>query len=219
MEYNELNVSTRNVENPTTKALRRQGLMPAVVYGYHKDTLPLTIDMKEWRNLLNDISSQSLISLVIDGDTSKQKTVMIKDLQRQPVSQKYVHADFYEVDMKKEITVNIPVHAVGTSKGEEAGGTLQIIRRELEVRCLPGNIPEAFEIDVSSLEIGDAIHVDEIETGEGVELVWDANFTVIAVAAPTAEEVPEEEEAGEGEEGEEGAGEEAGGEEGGEESE
>ncbi|MDY6904909.1 MAG: 50S ribosomal protein L25 [Thermodesulfobacteriota bacterium] len=217
MAYSELNVSTRNIDGLSAKALRRQGLMPAVVYGYHKETQSLTVNLKEWRNLLNDISSQSLISLVIDGDTAQQKTVMIKDLQRHPVSQKFVHADFYEVDMKKEIVVSIPVHTSGTSKGEEEGGTLQIIRRELDVRCLPANIPESIEIDVSNLEIGDAIHVEELETEEGVELVYDINFTVISVAAPTLEEEPEEEEEGlEGEEGEAAEDEEAGDEEGGE---
>jgi len=197
METNELNAKNRGIAStPSPKALRRSGLMPAVLYGQGRAPLTLTVDMNEFKNLLNHVTSQSLIHLSIEGTP---KTVMIKDLQRHPVSRKFIHADFYEVDMTKEIHLNIPVEVVGESRGVvEDDGVLQIIRRELEVICLPGNIPETIEIDISDLGIGDSIHISEISVGEDVALAWDAeeesDYTIIAIAAPTLEEEPEEEE-------------------------
>ncbi len=195
METNALNGKNRVIENtPSPKALRRHGLMPAVVYGQGRQPMTLTVDMNEFKNLLNHVTSQSLIHLSVDGDT---KTVMIKDLQRHPVSRKFIHADFYEVDMTKEIHLNIPVVVTGEAQGVvDDGGVLQIIRRELEVICLPGNIPETIEVDVSELGIGDAIHISQIAVGDKVSLAWDeeeeADYTVITIAAPTLEEEEEE---------------------------
>ncbi|MFP4445960.1 MAG: 50S ribosomal protein L25 [Desulfosudaceae bacterium] len=202
METNALNANNRGIENsPSPKALRRSGLMPAVLYGQGRAPMTLTVDMNEFKNLLNHVTSQSLIHLSIEGNT---KTVMIKDLQRHPVSRKFIHADFYEVDMTKEIHVNIPVEVVGESRGVvEDDGVLQIIRRELEVICLPGNIPETIKIDISDLGIGDSVHISQVSVGEDVTLAWDAeeesDYTIIAIAAPTVEEEPEEEELEEGE--------------------
>ncbi len=201
-----LTVESRNVKNePNSRALRRSGLMPAVIYGQGRSPLHLKVNMKNFNNLLNYVTSQSLIHMTVEGEESASKTVMIKDLQRHPVTRKFIHADFYEVDMAKEIHINIPVDMVGEAPGVEEGGILQIIRRELEVVCLPGNIPETIEIDVSHLNIGDSVHVSEISLGENVQLMWDpeeeSDYTVIAVAAPTIEEEPTEEELEEGEEG------------------
>lgn len=187
MELKELKVKTRPAKGGATpKALRREGFVPAVVYGYKKDPVTLVVNGHEFRTLLKETSHQGLLSLNID-DGSASKTVMIKEIQKHPVSLNLVHADFYEVDMKKRITTHVPVVPVGTCKGEKEGGVLQLIRRELEVRCLPARIPESIEIDVSDLDIGDAIHVADLQAAEGVELVHESNFTIIAVAAPSKE--------------------------------
>lgn len=201
-----LTVESRDIQSePNPKALRRNGLFPAVIYGQGRSPLHLKVDMNNFNNLLNHVTSQSLIHMTVEGDGGTSKTVMIKDLQRHPLTRKFVHADFYEVDMAKEIHINIPVDTVGESPGVEEGGILQIIRRELEVVCLPGNIPETIEIDVSHLNIGDSVHISEISLGEKVQLMWDpeeeSDYTVLAVAAPSIEEEPTEEELEEGEEG------------------
>ena len=109
--------------------------------------------------------------------------------------------------MKRKLTVTIPIVVTGISKGVEAGGVLQIIRRELDVNCLPSAIPEQITIDVTDLDIGDSVHVDELELEGDVEIPFDANFTIMTVVVPKVveEEVEEEEEGAEGEEGEEGA--------------
>lgn len=213
MEIRSLRAHTRQIESgPTPKALRRSGLMPAVVYGQGKTPLMLSIDMNEFKNLLNHITSQSLISLDVEGDTTASKTVMIKELQRHPVSRKFIHADFYEVDMKKKIHVHVPISTVGETEGVAKGGTLEIIRRTLEVICLPGDIPESITVNISGLGIGDAIHISQVITEGDVKLAWDKNiesdYAVVTVAAPTIEKTPEveaaEAAAAEGEEGGEG---------------
>jgi large subunit ribosomal protein L25 len=134
-------------------------------------------------------------------------------LQQHPVSGNFLHADFYEIDMKEKIAVMVPIITVGKSKGVEMGGLLQVIRREIEVLCLPTEIPESFEIDITDLEIGDSVHVDEITTDETVEIPYDVNFTLLTVVSPKIEEEPEEEDEAEIEAGEEGEAEEAEGEE------
>ena len=198
METNLLKAKTRLTEGgPTPNALRKSGLMPAVVYGQGKTPLTLAIDMNDFKNLLNHITNQTLISLDVEGDTTLSKTVMIKEMQRHPVSRRFIHADFYEVDMTKTLHINVPVNVTGKSMGVEDGGTLQVIRRSLEVICLPGNIPESIDVDISGLGIGDSIHISEIVTSDDVKLAWDsveeADYTVITIAAPTVEEAPEEE--------------------------
>jgi large subunit ribosomal protein L25 len=133
---------------------------------------------------------------------------MIKEHQVHPVSGDLIHSDFYEVDMKRQIKVMVPVVTTGKSAGVEEGGMLNIVRRELEVFCLPGDIPESIEIDISGMTIGDSVHLEDVPLGENVEVATDVNYTVVTVLSPKVEEEEvaeeEEEELEEGEEGEEG---------------
>jgi large subunit ribosomal protein L25 len=188
------------------KAMRREGRIPAVLYGADAEAVTLSVDMKELKTLFRKSGSgYQLISLVL-GEEGAKKQVMIKELQTDPVTASYLHADFYEVTMDRKIAVNVSVIATGISKGVEEGGVLQIIRRELEVLCFPNKVPESIEIDITELEIGDSVHIDEIAMEEGVETTAEGNFTVLTIGAPQKieEEVEEEEEGLEGEEGEEG---------------
>lgn len=200
-----------------SRTLRRQGEMPAVLYGASIDNMPLSVDIHEMQLLLNKVSpSQALLDLQIESDAKDKKTVMIKELQIDPVKFNYLHIDFYEVKMDQQISTTVPIVAVGTSKGVEEGGVLQIIRRELEVNCLPGDIPEQIEIDITELDVGDSVHVEDIKLDKEIEIPYETNFTILTVVSPAMEkeEEPEAEEGEEGEEGEvEGEGEaEAGGE-------
>jgi large subunit ribosomal protein L25 len=132
---------------------------------------------------------------------------MIKELQNHPVSGNFLHIDFYEIDMQRKINVMIPVVVKGHAKGVEAGGLLQIIRRDIEVLCMPGDIPEAFEIDITDLDVGDSVHIEEIPLGDNIEIPADVNFTILTIVSPKTEAVAEEEEEEEALEGEEAAGE------------
>jgi large subunit ribosomal protein L25 len=211
----ELTATLRSeVGNGPARQLRMQGKMPAVLYGPKTEPVLLAVDIKELETALKEGSlAQSIFNLSVDGAKKKASAVMIRELQRHPVSGNFLHADFYEIDMKEKIAVMVPIITVGKSKGVEMGGLLQVIRREIEVLCLPTEIPESFEIDITDLEIGDSVHVDEITTDETVEIPYDVNFTLLTVVSPKIEEEPEEEDEAEIEAGEEGEAEEAEGEE------
>ncbi len=214
MELIELKTNIRtSIGNGPARVLRRNKQIPAVLYGMGTETVLLSVDISDLEQVLKESSaSQLLLNLVIQNGKTYTKTVMIKELQIHPVSRDFLHVDFYEIVMDRKIKVNIPVVTRGKSEGVEQGGMLQIIRRELEVLCLPFEIPEQIEIDITNLEIGDSVHVNDISLEGNAEIQADVNFTMLTILSPTAaeEEVSEEE----GEEGEEGVAEEAAAEEG-----
>lgn len=175
--------------NGPARALRRGGRIPAVLYGPETGALLLSVNIHEFELILkNHNINQMVLNLVIQNGESSTRPVMIKELQAHPVSKKLIHVDFYEISMTRKIWVNVPVVVGGKSIGEERGGIVQVVRRELEVLCLPGEIPESIVLDISSLDIGDAIHVEEVKLPEGVEISADTNFTVVTVTSPKAEE-------------------------------
>ena len=204
MELIELKTQMRKSSgNGPARALRRQGHIPAVLYGPGKEPILLSVEKSAFEQVLKKgKASQILLSLIIKNGRNKKRTVMIKELQTTPVSRNYLHIDFYEVAMDRKIRVNVPVVPIGQAIGVEEGGILQVVRRELEVLCLPTNIPEAFEIDITALDIGDSIHVEDIPHDEDVEIPVEVNFTVITVSSPKVEAIEEAEEAEEGEEAE-----------------
>ena len=184
------------------RTLRREGRIPAVLYGPKTDAMMLSIDFKEFEQIVKKANIGSvLLNLQIQNGETLTRPAMIKELQTNPVSGAFLHIDFYEIDMQRKINVSVPVVTRGKSAGVEEGGLLQIVRREIELFCLPTAIPESIEVDISDLTIGDSIHVREITLPGDVELPEDIDFTVITVLAPTVEEeVVEEEELEEGEE-------------------
>lgn len=180
------------------KKLRREGLIPAILYGHKKESIPLSLSSLLLNRIMTDEAIEStLIDLTIKaGENEEKKTVVLKDIQVGPVKRNYLHVDFYEVDMSEKIVVPISIHLIGKAKGVEAGGILQQIKREVEVKCLPSKIPGRFEIDVSNLEIGDSIHLGGISLDEGVEILEDLSLVVAAVSTPTVMKEAEEEEMG-----------------------
>ena len=206
MEIPKLNATVRKAYGKgPTRSLRRDGKVPAVLYGRGVETEQLAIDSRDFEKLIKDAGAGTqLITLTIEGDTPQTKTVMIKELQNHPLNQQILHADFYEIAMDREIEVQIPIIPVGKAIGVENGGLMQIVRREIDAYCLPAHIPEAIEVDVSEMNIGDSLHMKEIELPEGVTIDPESDYTVITVVSPAAvEEEPEEElEEIEGEEGE-----------------
>ena len=184
------------------RVLRREGRIPAVLYGPKTDSMMLSIDFKEFKQIVKKTNIGSvLLNLQIQNGKTLSRPAMIKELQTDPVTGTFVHVDFYEIDMQRKINVSVPVVIRGKSAGVEEGGLLQIVRREIELFCLPTAIPRAIEVDVTDLEIGDAIHIEEITLPAEVELQEEADFTVVTVLAPKVEEeVVAEEELEEGEE-------------------
>ncbi len=208
MEIMNLKASQREaVGNGPSRVLRRDGKIPAILYGPKTESIKLAIDRLELEPIMKSGAvAQTLLKLKIEGVDSVRK-VMIKEMQKHPVSRSVLHLDLYEVSMDQKIKVMVPVVTTGKSAGVEVGGMLQLIRRELEVFCLPDQIPENITIDITALEIGDSFHVEDLPLEGAVEIPADTNFTILTILSPTAEEEEEvegEEEEGE-EEGEEGA--------------
>ena len=193
MEKFELHATARkSVGNGPGRTLRRIGQIPAVLYGPQTEAMLLSVNAQELEKVLKlGKLGQIILDLVIQNGGKISKPVMIKELQTHPVSGKFLHVDFYEIDMQRKIRAMIPVVTKGKCKGVENGGMLQIVQREIEVLCLPGDIPETIEVDIENLDVGNAIHVADLPLAEHVEIQADTNFTVITVLSPKAEEVAE----------------------------
>jgi large subunit ribosomal protein L25 len=174
------------------KKLRKNGFIPAVVYGSEMEALSLLVEGKNFVHILRsgEIGENVIINLNIKNGKEQSKKVLIREIQRDPVSGQIVHIDFQHISLTKKIKLNIPVHLIGIPEGVKGGGILQYVLRELEVECLPTDIPEKVEIDVSSLKIGDSIHVSDIKL-EKVTILNDLSGSVVTVVPPTAFKEPE----------------------------
>lgn len=191
----ELNVTNRDrTGKGVARSLRRQGLVPATVYGRGMEPCSIIVEPKALKAAIStEAGWNTLITLKGEGGFSG-KVVILKDLQVDPIRRDMKHADFQVIDLKKKVHVMVPVHPVGKSEGEKVGGNLQIIRHEIEVICLPTAIPSAIEVDVAALQIGDVVHVEDLTLPSGSEAPHDVNFTVITVTGRKAEEAEETEE-------------------------
>ena len=181
MEFIELKAKQRETRgNSPARKLRREGHVPAVLYGRGKPPTSLAINAHELELVLKD-SQAGQVFVNLEIETLGRRQALLKELQRHPVKGAYIHADFFEIDLDRKIRIKVPVTTRGQAKGVEMGGMLQIIRRELEVLCLPRSIPEKLEIDITELDIGESIHVEEIPLEAGVEIPHEVNFTVLTV--------------------------------------
>jgi large subunit ribosomal protein L25 len=191
-----------------TRRLRKQGLIPGVLYG--KGTVrPILVGERELRGALTGRSGlHAILDVVIEGQTTPHHAVL-KEFQQNPLRGTITHVDFHEVRLDQPIHASVAVHFVGESPGVKQGGVLQQVVRELNVEALPGSIPEHIEADLSELEIGGSIRLEELPPIEGVTFLDDPHETVLATCtAPRAlaelDEAEGEEEEAEGEEGAEG---------------
>ncbi len=173
------------------RALRRDGRVPAVLYGPKREPSALSFVERDYERQIGEGGGTQLLRLQSGDANLNQKLVQIKDTQRHPVSHSLVHADFYEVDVHEKITVEVPLNFVGTAAGADSGGILQPIRRVVEILCLPLEIPDSFDVDISPLEVGDAFHLGDLKVAEGIEFVDEPGITLVTLAAPAVEEVAE----------------------------
>ena len=196
----ELQAATRSATgNGPARVLRREGRVPAILYGPGKEPHLLSVENHEMETIVKEGNvGRSIFNLFIDGG-KEPRAAMIKELQAHPVSRDLIHIDFYEVDMARKVKVNVPVVTTGKAIGVEMGGMLQTVRRELEVLCLPIAIPQSIVIDITNLEIGQSVHVEDIQLDDTVEIPHDVDFTVLTILS---QKKAEEEGAEEGEEAE-----------------
>ena len=194
METVEITVQRRTGEGKgAARKLRRQGLIPAVIYGPKRTTTSVAIPALEFERKLSHLEGAHLLR-VLSADGADQelhdRMVLLRETQRQPVSGGVLHADLYEVDLTERLRVSVALHFIGKPAGVTEGGILQPILREVEVECLPTEIPDFLEIDVSALGIHDAVHVGELTLPVGVTAVGDPSQPVVSVLPPTIEAAP-----------------------------
>lgn len=194
MAQSELNVTNRDrTGKGVARTLRREGLIPATVYGRGLEPCSIIVEPKALKAAIaTEAGWNTLITLKGEGSFSG-KVVILKDMQVDAIRRNMKHADFQVVDMKKKIHVMVPVHTLGKPEGEKVGGIMQVIRHELEVVCLPTAIPSAIEVDVTAMKIGDVLHLEDIALPAGIEVPHEVNFTVIILSSPTVEEEETEE--------------------------
>jgi large subunit ribosomal protein L25 len=170
--------------------LRRTGVVPAVFYGPKRNTVHINVNAAEFEKKLLHLEGSHLIRLINgagDGELH-DKMALLREKQLHPVTGLVLHADFYEVDLTERLVVSVPLRFAGKAAGVVVGGILQPILREIEVECLPTEIPEFIEIDVSPLGIHEAYHVSDLTLPPGVTPVGDSTRTVVTVVPPTIEE-------------------------------
>ncbi len=190
------------------RKLRQSGRVPAVLYGHGNDAVSLSVDSKELYHLLHTgAGSNVLVDIVVDGT---DHLAMPREIQRDAIRGSFWHVDFLEVSRDRTISVDVPIHVVGESVGVKQGGVLEHHLWDLHVECLPGDVPEGIEVDISALEVGDSLKVSDLAVPAGVSVLTGPDESVLAVVVPQAREVEEAEAAAEAVEGAEGEGGEAG---------
>jgi large subunit ribosomal protein L25 len=167
---------------------RAAGQIPGVVYGHGEAPVAVAIDAKEFETALRGHEgSNPIVTLSVGG--SRDVTALVRDVQLDPLTRGIIHLDFQHISLTEEIEVEVAVHFIGTPLGvKDAGGILEHIARSLKVRCLPTAIPASIDVDVTALNVGQNLHVRDIQA-QGFQIVTDADVTVAAVVAPAVEEV------------------------------
>ena len=178
------------VQRAEVTKLRRVGRVPATIYGRLAKPQNLEVNSKEFADLMHHSASENLlVDLSVENDARSKRLALVQEIQHHPLDGKVLHVDFHEVAENEKVTVHVPVETTGEAAGvKTGGGVLEHVLFKLKVRCLPKNLPEQIVIDVTALEIGKAIHLGDIKAPEGVEILGDKHITVVAVAAPRAEE-------------------------------
>ncbi len=169
------------------RRLRRQGLVPAVLYGHNLDPVHLTLPLKTVERLLH--AGIRMVNLQI-GDLSEP--ALIRDVQYDLMGDHIIHVDLVRVALDEKVTVTVPVELHGLAKGVASGGTLDHVIQDIEVRCLPRDIPERIRVEIADLDVGQIVHVRDLEPPPGVEIVHDPDATVVTIHPPVAAEVAEE---------------------------
>ena len=176
-----------------TKEVRRNGEIPAVLYGL-KDNFSLSVCPENLSSIVKAKGKNALIDLDLEGD--KQRKVILKDYQSHPLKELWVHVDFLEVDVSKVVKVSVNVNLVGKSAGEKMGGLVNQVLRSLNVECLPDNIPQSIDVDVTNVELGQVLHVSDLSFSDQIKVLHRPNEAVVSIylekikeeEAPTDEE-------------------------------
>ena len=181
-----------------TKEVRRNGEIPAVLYGL-KDNLSFSVCPDNLKDILTAKGQNALIDLNLEGN--KKRKVILKEFQSHPLKERWVHVDFLEVDVTKTVKVSVNVHLIGKSAGEKMGGLVNQVIKSIHVECLPVDIPQSVDLDVTAVELGQVLHVSDLSLPDKVKILHQPNEVILSVHLEKVkeEETTEDEELAEGE--------------------
>ena len=181
-----------------TKEVRRNGEIPAVLYGL-KDNLSFSVCPDNLKDILTAKGQNALIDLNLEGN--KKRKVILKEFQSHPLKERWVHVDFLEVDVTKTVKVSVNVHLIGKSAGEKMGGLVNQVLKSIHVECLPADIPQSVDLDVTAVELGQVLHVSDLSLPDKVKILHQPNEVILSVHLEKVkeEETTEDEELAEGE--------------------
>jgi len=175
---------TKDKQSTLTK-LREAGSVPATVYGYKTETVSISVNERELLKTLRVTGRNGVIKLQVEG---KELNVVLNDYQSDPLKGNILHADFLAINMTEELEVSVHVNLVGESLGEKAGGVIQQPNREINIKVKPSDIPDSFDIDISKLDIGDSILVEDIRKDSKFEILDEDDYSLVLISAPRTEE-------------------------------
>ena len=179
----ELNIEMREKSGKgVARKLRAAGKLPAVVYGKGLEPAPIVVDPSELEAAVSGESGLNTLITLTGAKDLAGKVVVLKNADVHPIRRDMISADLHVINLTEKSSFMVPVNTVGTAAGQKEGGSLQLVRNELEVLCLPTQVPQSIDIDVTELQIGDTIHIEDIAVPEGVEFVYDVNFTVLTLS-------------------------------------
>jgi large subunit ribosomal protein L25 len=170
--------------------IRREGGVPAVIYGNLGSAVPVAVGGAELKARVSTASRQRIMRLKSESPELNEKHVILKEIQKTPVSGEILHADFYEVDLTKTLRVMVPFRFIGRAAGIADGGILSPLERQIEIECLPLEIPESIEVDVTPLKIHDVLHVSALQFAGNLRPIFDTDYPVVTVSPPTVTEAP-----------------------------
>jgi len=169
------------------KKIRREGGIPAVLYGKDTESIPLTVSLKDWEKLRKRLKRNAILKMELFGGVTGSRPVMVKNVQRAVIGDFIDHIDFLQVSMERKVEVEIPIYLIGESKGVVDGGIVEQHLRTVMAECLPSQIPEKVDVDITNLGIGDSVHVHEIAI-EGVKLLENPGVAIVTIIPPTTGE-------------------------------
>ncbi len=188
MEYKLVAEKREGTGKGVARKLRAGGRVPAVLYGKGVDSTAVSVDAKDLYHVLHSGGTNVLLDLVVDGSSH---LALARDVKRDHIHGRFVHVDFLQVSRTETIALSVPIRPVGESVGIKAGGVLEHHLWELQVDCLPGNVPEAIEADITELMVGDSLKVSDLVVPDGVTVLSPPDESVLAVVQPQAREVEE----------------------------
>ena len=184
-----LDVQPRETGKVATKAVRREGLVPCVLYGVHTDPVHFAVETLALRPLIFTTETYR-VALSVDGDDHE---AILKQVDFHPVTDQPLHVDFLALTPGEDLTMTIPIHLEGTARGVKAGGALSQPLNDLQIRALPKDIPGHVSIDVTALEMGESLHVSDLALGDAITVLTDPERTIASVTAPKVVATDDEE--------------------------